>query len=218
MPLPDYIALLSSVEDSPVNHSPLPGNNEARRMTVTSGRKCLESYTNYTPLGCLVRMCLESSIWRSTRCVLTWKRKATKSNRLIFQLAPSMPRTKESELQLWLATPTASTSSNGRSERFKRGRTPNPQEFVQMWPTPCASETRQGLQIRREGKKGSQQSLSTVVRLWTTPTAADSQGTTGGNNSRSLRTDVGGQLNPTWVEWLMGFPLGWTDLNALETL
>jgi hypothetical protein len=23
-----------------------------------------------------------------------------------------------------------------------------------------------------------------------------------------------GYLNPTWVEWLMGFPEGWTDLNA----
>jgi DNA (cytosine-5)-methyltransferase 1 len=26
-----------------------------------------------------------------------------------------------------------------------------------------------------------------------------------------------GTLNPTWVEWLMGWPIGWTDLNALET-
>ena len=26
---------------------------------------------------------------------------------------------------------------------------------------------------------------------------------------------IGGSLNPTWVEWLMGFPLGWTDLGAL---
>lgn len=24
---------------------------------------------------------------------------------------------------------------------------------------------------------------------------------------------IGGKLNPTWVEWLMGFPLGWTDLG-----
>jgi hypothetical protein len=23
----------------------------------------------------------------------------------------------------------------------------------------------------------------------------------------------GGSLNPTWVEWLMGYPKGWTDLN-----
>jgi hypothetical protein len=27
---------------------------------------------------------------------------------------------------------------------------------------------------------------------------------------------AGGKLNPTWVEWLMGWPLGWTDLKPLE--
>jgi hypothetical protein len=27
----------------------------------------------------------------------------------------------------------------------------------------------------------------------------------------------GGQLNPTWVEWMMGWPLGWTELKPLET-
>jgi hypothetical protein len=26
----------------------------------------------------------------------------------------------------------------------------------------------------------------------------------------------GGRLNPTWVEWLMGWPLGATDLKPLE--
>ena len=26
-----------------------------------------------------------------------------------------------------------------------------------------------------------------------------------------------GYLNPTWVEWLMGYPTGWTELNASET-
>ena len=29
----------------------------------------------------------------------------------------------------------------------------------------------------------------------------------------SLQTVIGGQLNPTWVEWLMGFPLGSTDFE-----
>ena len=28
---------------------------------------------------------------------------------------------------------------------------------------------------------------------------------------------VGGPLNPMWVEWLMGWPIGWTDLSQLET-
>jgi hypothetical protein len=27
---------------------------------------------------------------------------------------------------------------------------------------------------------------------------------------------AGGTLNPNWVEWLMGWPIGWTDLKPLE--
>jgi hypothetical protein len=26
-----------------------------------------------------------------------------------------------------------------------------------------------------------------------------------------------GHLNPEWVEWLMGFPIGWTDCDASAT-
>ena len=26
----------------------------------------------------------------------------------------------------------------------------------------------------------------------------------------------GGKLNPSWVEWLMAWPIGWTDLEPLE--
>ena len=29
-------------------------------------------------------------------------------------------------------------------------------------------------------------------------------------------TSKTGQLNPSWVEWLMGWPIGWTDLKPLE--
>ena len=31
------------------------------------------------------------------------------------------------------------------------------------------------------------------------------------------KTPIGGKLNPQFVEWLMGWPLGWTDLKPLET-
>ena len=66
-----------------------------------------------------------------------------------------------------------------------------------MFPTPMASEARQGFQNRHNGKKGTQESLTTVIQ--------------GGKAE-----DVGGALNPVWVEWLMGWPLGWTDLRPLE--
>jgi hypothetical protein len=95
----------------------------------------------------------------------------------------------------------------------------------EMWPTPVHSEARQGLQIRREGKKGTQTSLSTAVLTWPTPRT---KGMCGGSGSwdllnknttieeaRLMGAGNGGQLNPTWVEWLMGWPLGWTDLKPL---
>ena len=44
----------------------------------------------------------------------------------------------------------------------------------------------------------------------------------GGGQQRRQLTDpdmgvieAGGQLNPDWVEWLMGWPVGWTDLKPL---
>jgi DNA (cytosine-5)-methyltransferase 1 len=35
--------------------------------------------------------------------------------------------------------------------------------------------------------------------------------------TRNLNDQIGGQLNPTWVEWLMGWPVGWTDCGASAT-
>jgi hypothetical protein len=32
-----------------------------------------------------------------------------------------------------------------------------------------------------------------------------------------LSDQVGGKLNPEWVEWLMNFPIGFTDLKVLAT-
>lgn len=37
-------------------------------------------------------------------------------------------------------------------------------------------------------------------------------------NSRPLSEHIGGNLNPTWVEWLIGWPVGWTELKPLETV
>lgn len=49
--------------------------------------------------------------------------------------------------------------------------------------------------------------------LWPTPTVCGNYQKK--RNMIGLATEVGGALNPTWVEWLMGFQGGWTELNAL---
>lgn len=95
-----------------------PGSDEARKMTVTSGLKCSELSKKSGPLGCLVKMCLESSIWHSTRCYLTWKTSATPGKRLLFRLAVSMPRTKENESLLW-PTPSTGAALCGGTGNFK---------------------------------------------------------------------------------------------------
>jgi hypothetical protein len=68
-------------------------------------------------------------------------------------------------------------------------------------------------------------SLNVMVKaiergLWPTPTTQDASNNGGpsqlGRNSLPLNAAVGGALNPTFVEWLMGFPCGWTDLERSE--
>jgi hypothetical protein len=53
-----------------------------------------------------------------------------------------------------------------------------------------------------------------------TPQKSDYKGPnnsgSGSKSANGLATLAGGQLNPPWVEWLMGWPVGWTDLAPLE--
>ena len=68
--------------------------------------------------------------------------------------------------------------------------------------------------------------LGTMVH-WPTPRTAGMCGGTGSwellnknttkEEARQMGAGNGGKLNPTWVEWLMGWPLGWTDLKPLAT-
>jgi hypothetical protein len=61
--------------------------------------------------------------------------------------------------------------------------------------------------------------LELAVRLWPTPTARDYKDAGDLKNvppNGYLGRVVGpskeyGSLNPLWVEWLMGYPAGWTD-------
>lgn len=87
-----------------------------------------------------------------------------------------------------------------------------------LWPTPtvCGNYNRKGASAT------SGDGLATAVKKFPTPTAgADCLGACGGSNARAQmkklvsESELYGPLNPVWVEWLMGWPLGWTDLEPL---
>ena len=86
--------------------------------------------------------------------------------------------------------------AEGIRERGKRIATPQAQDFrtVAMYPTPSANEDAAGTP---NGKMQKMLGNSPLIR-GTTPEEWN-----------------GGTLNPTWVEWLMGWPLEWTDLKPL---
>ena len=58
--------------------------------------------------------------------------------------------------------------------------------------------------------------LIQAAKMWPTPIATDwkNRGCKDYRKNRELQlqTAVDGQLNPDWVEWMMGFPIGWTEV------
>jgi hypothetical protein len=85
----------------------------------------------------------------------------------------------------------------------------------EMWPTPTQSD----------GYHGGRGDLLAMVRTgsvsrrarWPTPVASDAGKDRGSSAGWGLRDAAGGQLNPPWVEWLMGYPAGWTDCGDSGT-
>jgi hypothetical protein len=96
-----------------------------------------------------------------------------------------------------------------------------------LWPTPTAQHGLSGTisedKAARYHRKYRSGSFVEAIagRIWPTPSATDYKGSsTIGQRRRQLSeaAAIGGQLNPTWVEWLMGFPIGWTDSAGSGTL
>ena len=159
-----------------------PGSNKARTMTVTSGRKCAGLLKRLSPIGLLAKMLLESSIWHSMTCLLTWKIRGTKSSRLLFQLAPLTPHIREIVSGL-LPTPRVTDDSSCR--------------ILVLTENGYLARTNK-IQTMRYGAN-----LSDVIRNLPRFVSL------GGLND-------GLTLQPELVEWMMGYPEGWSELEASE--
>jgi len=88
-----------------------------------------------------------------------------------------------------------------------------------LWPTPRAKESTESAEaiMRRAetGRYGVNMNLTAAVKLWPRVHRSPGGASEMRRHTPDLPTQVGGQLNPPWVEWLMGWPVGWTDLQPL---
>lgn len=210
------------LEGFPVRTSAQPEREpESTERGAACGRTWPESLARYDH---------DSRSWRTPQCSLlegldefleTWPRWGMMLNGACWAQLTQVLRTDETESGLW-PTPTVCGNYNRKGASATSG--DGLATRVAMWPTPCATDH------KGSGKTGTLRDRldyaaergATKSNTYATPQARDYR--TGQTDqwedperTRNLNDQVGGQLNPTWVEWLMGWPLGWTDLKPLET-
>ena len=127
-----------------------------------------------------------------------WEERRLEKKKQNINLHLSLGVAVQQEQKKMYTTPTAFDAIAGNMQSgFERPttlvQTVQKDEKEKMWPTPQASDNRDrgnlGQEyIQRRKEKGKQLGLSTVV------------------------DKTSGALNPNWVEWLMGYPIGWTDI------
>ena len=160
----------SSQLEFPVSQPPAPGSNEALQMTAGSGRRLYESYAKSRPLGAFLKILLESETWASTEFYLEWRLKDTKSKCLVFQLAPSMPRT--------------GANGTGSSES--------------AWPTPMSRDTKGAMHEKDGGAMRRMDYVPNVLKAtWPTPDASKA-GKTSRSGDRKGEPLIGGIVRSAW--------------------
>ena len=191
--------------------------------------------------GWLAKYDPDTSLWRTAQCSLledlnesleTLPRSGMTRNGLLWELPmleQTIKGTESGFLEKW-ATPTTmdklppksqqallKEATQARPGRSKPANLRDQVSNMQNWPTPTAH-------MAKETNAPSEHNRNTPTLTaqvnWATPTVCGNYNRKGLSKTSGdgLATQVGGKLNPTWVEWLMGWPLGWTDLKPLETV
>ena len=226
----------SSAEDSPASQSVSQANNKVMPMHDGSGPKC-EEFAKWSDRdGCWLKMCqgccqllLDGS---SEQWSETWPRSGMLLNGSACR-RQTWGRTTFGIGSGYLPTVTcgdaigARNRTSGRKPGSKHHDGVTLSDYIRMWPTPQAHDAAKGdpKRVGRFGTEHGGRNLNDEVAMWPTPTSRDHKDTGDLLNveencllGRAVKPSVAtGSLNPTWVEWLMGFPNGWTDLDASET-
>jgi len=217
--------LTSSQQDFLANLSASQEKENQRKMTEISGKKLSELSKSPDLIFLLEKMLMESLNSISTPYLRTWKVQTTPRGALIFQLRASVQNTKDKEYGL-LPTPKARDYQGAEGKRVIKTKTGYSKirqkskvkygaslndvvEYQMMYPTPRSCDLEGGVVKNVEMNKGSfsrknKKGVRYGVKLKDAVHYLE-------------KTKTGGQLNPMWVEWLMGYPIGWTELDHSET-
>lgn len=195
--------------------------------------------------GSLARYDRASSSWKTAQCSLladsdvyseTWPRWGSMRNGALYLRQIAVLRTCENESGYWPTPNTIGFRSDGELLLLSKMAS-TWAEYLAMSDRACKSKRERFWQTttvcgnynRKGASKTSGNGLATVVKTWPTPTATASKGSSPAslvrNSGASREKDRldhavmasdGGKLNPEWVEWLMGWPIGHTALKPLE--
>lgn len=233
--------LTSSQEAFHVSRTAWPENEKAKPMNAIYGQRCLEQYERLpqsTSLGkTFLALLIGTGDWYSTRCILTWSLRVTRSRPWLYLRRRSMHRTEGTGFGLLLKTPcTADAYSENlaKKEQVFGNSGTLAQEiqsgFVEkrwpgLLPTPNSRDEKNGGKltdgrIQRKIKQGYTIELNDLATMGMLPTpqAQEGEKITGNENQDSMTkrvrqmTGKTSQLNPLFVNEMMGFPINYLNL------
>ena len=196
-----------SLVDSP---SATQENEPEQTMIATSGMRCYALYEKYTRLGSLVKTLVASPVWKmathlSGYC-LTWRVKGTKYNRCLYQLRVSERGTGEKGFGLLATLVTMETRTDWTPEQIA--------ELQQEVKETAKNGNGFGMNLSQQVKAGFLPTASS--RDWKDTPGMSKTGINPDGSERKREDQLGrvvqGTLNPDFVEWMMGFPVGHTKL------
>jgi hypothetical protein len=174
---PNFVtAWTSLLGATPASPSAQPANDSAQKTLGTCG-PILQTAFDFSDLGAAsLKTSKDISAWGCPTSSKTWQEWVIERRGAYSARLNAVRRTSGSGCSSW---PTAATrdykgqSGFGRQERKGHPSDTLPNAMAQ-WPSPVASEVRQGFQDRSRGMKGSQESLTTVVIKHGPPVPASS--------------------------------------------